>query len=312
MQSKPAQRKYYSPSEPSFIKPLSSALRRIEGDQRALIENVKKLSISVDSRMNRDEAQKVVSWICPSSADGAYSSLHSALSHRTLGTGSWFLNSDSFRDWRDSKAGTIWITGLPGSGKTMLCSTIIEYLRMYSSRWNAVFFFFCDHRDQSKITHNDFVATIVKQTLDVSSACFSHIQQEFEDASRQPFDHRHYVPLIKELMSSFQEIFFVLDALDEASERVEIAETLVQLHAHGQSLLIPTRVLLTSRFDVQLERRHPSITSSRVTLAENMREDIDQYIQRGIETRLAKGSLKVRQQQLLPSIQRQISTQAGT
>lgn len=154
--------------------------------------------------------------------------------------------------------------------------------------------------------------TITKQMLDQSPACLEHAKNFYEDNSNYPFNRTKYIPLIEEFISMFEEVLLLVDALDEASERERIADSLTYLHNYGKSKAVTIKVLFTSRFDIQIERRYPVITSTRITLAENMREDIDNYIKKELETRLSKGSLKLRRKELLPSVQEQIGKRAGT
>ncbi|KAF8544144.1 hypothetical protein BDD12DRAFT_906719 [Trichophaea hybrida] len=44
------------------------------------------------------------------------------------GTGTWLFKKDIYRDWESSSPSSLWIHGIPGSGKTILASTIIERL----------------------------------------------------------------------------------------------------------------------------------------------------------------------------------------
>lgn len=289
-----------------------SALRRIEAGQGFLQQDLASLSLDFHSHISREEAQKVVAYFCSTTSDGAYSSLESALSRRAPGTGRWFLESEGFKRWGQSKDGTIWITGLPGSGKTILSSSVIEQLRLKRNPTTAVLFYFCDHRDHSKVTHSGFLMTITKQLLDQSPECLAHAKEVYEENSNYPFHRTKYVPLIEELMSRFEEILILVDALDEATEKDQIAESLTTLHGFGKSKGIVTKVILTSRFDLQVERRYPVITSTRITLAENMREDIDNYIKKELEIRMSQGSLKLRNKDLLSSVLQQVGMRAGT
>ncbi|OAL56075.1 hypothetical protein IQ07DRAFT_187787 [Pyrenochaeta sp. DS3sAY3a] len=290
----------------------ASALRRIEAGQGVLQNDLASLSLDFHSHISREEAQKVVTYFCSTTSDGAYSSLESALSRRAPGTGRWFLGSKEFKRWYQSKDGTIWITGLPGSGKTILSSSVIEQIRSKSYPTTAVLFYFCDHRDHSKVTHSGFLMTITKQLLDQSPECLAHAKEVYEENSNYPFHRTEYVPLIEELMSRFEEILILVDALDEATEKDQIAESLTALHGFGKSKGIVTKVILTSRFDLQVERRYPVITSTRITLAENMREDIDNYIKKELEVRMSQGSLKLRNKDLLSSVLQQVGMRAGT
>ena len=47
---------------------------------------------------------------------------------RQEGTGKWFTISEEFKSWIERPDTSIWLHGIPGSGKTILCSTIIDYI----------------------------------------------------------------------------------------------------------------------------------------------------------------------------------------
>lgn len=162
------------------------------------------------------------------------------------------------------------------------------------------------------MTHAGFLMTITKQLLDQSPECLAHAKEVFEDNSNYPFHPAKYVPLIEELMSRFREVLLLVDALDEASEKNQIAESLTSLHGFGKIKGIVTKVIVTSRFDLHVERRYPEITSTRITLADNMRDDIDNYIKKELEVRMSQGSLKLRNKDLISSVLQQVGTRAGT
>lgn len=43
--------------------------------------------------------------------------------------GKWFLDSSKFQHWRNSRGSLLWVYGLPGSGKTVLSASVINYLQ---------------------------------------------------------------------------------------------------------------------------------------------------------------------------------------
>lgn len=46
------------------------------------------------------------------------------------GSGEWLLEKPEFLDWMKSSSSSIlWLHGIPGSGKSMLVATVIEFLR---------------------------------------------------------------------------------------------------------------------------------------------------------------------------------------
>ncbi|KAF3038221.1 hypothetical protein E8E11_006509 [Didymella keratinophila] len=65
-----------------------------------------------------DTIAKISSWLCPADFDGEGNEYQKALASHLPGTGSWFLDSYTYRQWHDSgQHGLLWVQGLPGSGK---------------------------------------------------------------------------------------------------------------------------------------------------------------------------------------------------
>src|SRR5436190_7149179 len=56
------------------------------------------------------------------------------------GTGQWFVMSHEFSQWLRPKR-SLWLHGIPGAGKTILCSTIIENVKTRCSRDDACVYF---------------------------------------------------------------------------------------------------------------------------------------------------------------------------
>jgi len=265
--------------------------------------------------MSREETHKILSWLCSQSTSGSRTSLENALSRRLPGTGRWFVASEIFIAWIASKQSSIWITDLPGSGKTLLCASAIKEIFVRKDKKVAVLYFFCDHRDPSKVSHDNFVMTLARQLFEHSPELMDRarrIYDEKADDGDRPFKRADYAPLIESIMGQFESVYILCDALDEAAEGDEIANTLERLLSYGIRFNHSIKVLLTSRFDVQLERRHDLITANRVALAENMKPDIEQYINKEVENRIARGTLKLRNKVLQSLIQKRVTSRAGT
>lgn len=296
--------------------PPSSALRRIEEKQTFLMGELTFLSDNAKAQISQEETRNIVNWLCPLPSDGARNSLDNALKIRLPGTGKWFLDSDAYQSWINSKAGTIWITGLPGIGKTTLCASIIENLQQLNHSNNiAVLYFFCDHRDRSKMTHESFSMNITKQILDSSPACLERAKELYEEKDKKlgrTSDQMDHIGLMVTFLAKFDQVFIVVDGLDEASEGYQIADALVHLYESSVQKHIPTRVLFSSRFDVRIERRYSSITATRIALAENMEQDIEHFARWELERRVNEGVIKLRDKGFMGIILDRIKLRAGT
>ncbi|TFK20720.1 hypothetical protein FA15DRAFT_114462 [Coprinopsis marcescibilis] len=83
------------------------------------------------------------------------------ISNWTEGTGSWFFELDKFRAWMEQDAGILCGTGMPGAGKTILSSRVLQHLQEHAmtSKENicVVFVFF---RYMDRITTYDTLASV--------------------------------------------------------------------------------------------------------------------------------------------------------
>jgi hypothetical protein len=273
------------------------------------------LTMSIKTQITQEETQKVLSWLCPLSAHGAQISLDNALRRRLSGTGRWFLESDSYKDWFGAKSSSLWITGLPGSGKTLLCASAVQSILANRDESTAVLYFFFDHGDPTKVSNDHLVMTMIRQLLEQSLDLVGAAKKMFDDKSHggeRPFQRTEYIPLLQSFIDHFEDVYVLCDALDEATESDRIASTLETLMLHSTRRDQRIKLLFTSRFDVNLEHRHDLITSTRIALAENMKPDIEQYVVTEVNVRIRQGALKLRDQDLRTTIQKHVATRAGT
>ena len=70
----------------------------------------------------------LMACVCPHEGD-PFDNYQAALEHRKPRTGGWLTDSDIFRRWSQHEHGIFWLRGLPGCGKTVLTSTVVEYVQ---------------------------------------------------------------------------------------------------------------------------------------------------------------------------------------
>jgi hypothetical protein len=104
----------------------------------------------------------------------------------------------------------------------------------------AIFFFFCDYRDQNKKILKGFLMTLARQGAQKSDECFLQAQQIFEEKNKdsdRPLNIAEYVSLVKTFLRMFEQVFIIIDALDEASEKGRIVEVVTDLLSCLKALL---------------------------------------------------------------------------
>jgi hypothetical protein len=93
------------------------------------------------------------------------------------GTGLWFLRSEDFKRWRQDKNATLWIHGIPGAGKMILSSLIIEGMKRPPDEDNALTFFYCDSKDPTTQDPFAILCSTAKQLAMQDERAFEELRR---------------------------------------------------------------------------------------------------------------------------------------
>lgn len=227
--------------------------KAIKGDVRDVHKRVNEIGEGVAQSQLSEKHHKIRLWLSGLDPSSNY---NRALRKRLQGTGSWLIKNDVFRDWeQDPGPGSIiWLYGIPGCGKTILSSTILEHvLDSYPPTSNtAVLYFFFDFNDVNKQQHEAMIRSLLSQlsmhcvsvppVLDtLYSSCMNGGRKPTFEALLETF---HQMAII------FKTTFIILDALDECEERPELMADIEQLVGWKDTNL---RILATSRREKDIE-----------------------------------------------------------
>lgn len=149
-----------------------------------------------------------------------------ALKERFGKTGTWFTESLVANNWKTAPGSFLWLYGIPGCGKTILSSTIIEAIFNHCSNnsFFALVYFYFDFNDAEKQRPESMIRSLIVQ---LSLQCIS-VPQTLEslyttctNGKRQPAQHS-LLATLHQVIEGFQETYLVIDALDESSDRNEL------------------------------------------------------------------------------------------
>ncbi|KAF5628959.1 zinc finger C2H2-type integrase DNA-binding protein [Fusarium sp. NRRL 52700] len=140
------------------------------------------------------------------------------------GTGRWLLDNEDFKGWFNPLYARIppllWLTGLPGAGKTILTSLIVEEVQSLTPL-PRVLFFYCK---QTVPEHNTFLAiarSFILQLLNQDKSLLLYLHRKHCDSNEAVLSS---IPLAQEmlnfLLSSCKSVYIIIDGLDEC-EREE-------------------------------------------------------------------------------------------
>src|SRR5690606_4502432 len=157
-----------------------------------------------------------------------------ASKQRSKGSGSWFLNSKAFHDWKVQRNSFLWLHGIPGCGKSVLSSTIINELREISSpNPGLVLYFYFDFNDTTKQTLDGMLRSLIKQlSTNNQSGGQKHLKSLFDTCRNQSIrpTPKMLCDCFAEMLQELEQIWVVLDAMDECITKDELLEWIESLH----------------------------------------------------------------------------------
>ncbi|KAF5577104.1 zinc finger domain-containing protein [Fusarium pseudoanthophilum] len=140
------------------------------------------------------------------------------------GTGRWLLDNEIFKGWYDLRYARIppllWLTGLPGAGKTILTSLIVEEVQKLTPT-PRVLFFYCKQSLPGQNTFLSLARSFILQLLNQDRSLLLYLYRKHCDSNEAVLSSE---PLVKEilqfLLSSCRSGYIIIDGLDEC-EREE-------------------------------------------------------------------------------------------
>ena len=193
----------------------------------------------VEARQEQHVKERIVQWL--SLADPLVNHIAARDKHEPF-TGDWFLNSDEFIAWERNDISNIWIRSTPGAGKTILSSTIIDYLVHNQRAEDYMLFYYFDFRSEKKQKLRDLLLSLIAQICVRADHVPAAIEQAF---------HKGAVPKTRSLVEMFTALAMdcgyvkiVIDALDESSERslvLDFLENLAKNYTGAVQWLVTSR-----------------------------------------------------------------------
>ena len=116
------------------------------------------------------------------------------LSRRQEGTGQWLLDSDEFQEWLTQKKQTLFCPGIPGAGKTILTSIVVDYLdkKFQNDSSVGIAYVYCNFRQQLEVKPADLLASLLKQLVQEQPSVPESIKSLYErhkkKRTRPPID----------------------------------------------------------------------------------------------------------------------------
>lgn len=172
---------------------------------------------------------------------------HNTARHKhESGTGSWIFGYDSYLHWLQNPGSHLWLNGKAGSGKTVLCSTVIQNLDTYDKKTRdfVLAYFYFSFSEVNKQSFDNLLASLVTQLCN-SRPPFKHLEKVY-DKQMKP-SRTLLIETLSIACKQYGEVVIVLDALDELPEGNERRVVLAYL-AELKHSATNVKTIVSSRY----------------------------------------------------------------
>ncbi len=267
----------------------AASLRRLEETTQQL----QKTSIQTADAQRYAELMK---WVCPYDVN-PFENFQAAMERRQPGTGTWLTDYEHFKTWSQHDHGLFWLRGLPGCGKTVLTSTVVEHIQCsLASKDNgtALAYSYIDYRNPAKQDLDACLATLVKQLVSQNPEGMlqlERLKQQKQRGLSQNLTTSEYISILIDLADLQKKVYVVIDALDEAPNPGAFVDVLKQLSDRNDRT--PIAVFVSSRNDTNLENLLMPFVTYHVLVSNENNDDVRLFIATEVNKRFASGKLKV-------------------
>lgn len=223
---------------------------------------------------------------------------------RHEGTGTWILRHNVYLNWYDAAcSSTLCCFGIPGCGKTILASSIVDTLRSNDTLQEAsIVYYYCDYADQRTLQAETILGTILKQFF-----VNGHIPEELEKKFPRDYgknahtlDVNDLIDLIYMAIKRTSLTFVIIDGLDECEKtpRKAILSLLNRLQGIDSSII---KIFISCRQEDQMLRSLQGIPMIQMT-SSALEGDIRLFVAESVNSRITSGELRLRDPNLAKEI----------
>ncbi|KAK6597398.1 hypothetical protein H4I95_09669 [Botrytis cinerea] len=289
----------------SFVKRLRSPLSTSLGEQldnavQTFKEHPKESrELELRERMRskeqerRDRQRRIISQMATVDCRNKHRRLQNIRHH---GTGSWLASVADYKNWRtQNKSSIMSCYGIPGSGKSVLVSSLIDGFKMEFAANIAVSYYYCDYADKRTLSPSGLFSFISQNLFrdmnEIPEALIAILEADYPDETTSPSLDQIVALLIKAIDELSSVVMFI-DGLDELPES-DRKLTFSILRKILNEVKSPVKLFVSSREDVTyLFQSLSGITTFKVHLQTNsISPDIEAYIRHEIDKLIMTGYL---------------------
>ncbi|KAI4218157.1 MAG: hypothetical protein L6R36_009100 [Xanthoria steineri] len=254
---------------------LAQSIKADTDETRQDISTLTRDVANIQIREDLQQRQGILQWLSPLNF---FSTQQDILARREKGTGQWLIDSTEFKNWLAGNSSTRCCPGIPGAGKSVLASVVIDFLRERHKGQDSVGVagVYCNFKERDSQSPENLLAAcyaqLAPQTLPQTMI---DLHRTHRTENTRP-NRQEIFGALEHCITQLRTAYLVVDAVDECSE--DVRNTLMKCF---RSLPEQIRLLVTTRHidEILLNFRD----SPRVEIRANP-DDLKKYVASRIES----------------------------
>ncbi|KAH0559971.1 hypothetical protein GP486_003511 [Trichoglossum hirsutum] len=221
------------------------------------------------------------------------------ISRRLPGTCEWIIDTPEFQDWLTDGSPILWLTGIAGSGKSVMSSFVVEYLTAPRSFQAITTSYFCDGRGEFEGSASQVLWTLTcriaaQRSQRLSNSRFLRRVASIDASTVTLSKARYAFNAMLKSFGSDEKFFLIIDGIDECnlSQNLLLAEAVKS--ACSQKQPPHARCFISSRPSYGIRRCLDGVP--KIDLSQEVRVGID--IAAYVTSKVSELSLKAPQYEL--------------
>ncbi|KAJ7474244.1 hypothetical protein FB451DRAFT_286152 [Mycena latifolia] len=192
------------------------------------------------------ERKKILDWITPLNFFQRQADIFSSWQP---GTGIWLLSHAQFKTWESGSGEVLWCQGIPGAGKSVLSSMVVNHLRsQFQNSDTGVACVYLNHKETDAQSAANLLSSVWKQLI-MDTSLPPEVYELYNH--RRSRDMRPSLAdicgLLQSAIALHSKVYIIIDALDECPEdqRNILLEILAKLQGNTTNLMMTSRPYVT-------------------------------------------------------------------
>ncbi|KAK3317618.1 hypothetical protein B0T19DRAFT_295060 [Cercophora scortea] len=181
------------------------------------VKYVKQKVVEVHQILDESQRREMFRWLERTDPSPIHVRNHRLYEPRT---GGWVKRSAFWGNWLSGKDRFLWLHGIPGAGKTVLMSHLIEDTKLHCQSLNqqggkvACVYYYCNFshaQDESTPFLRWVISQLCRQSSSIPTELYQHFRMGMELSLSELLN------ILERVVGSFSTVFILIDALDESS-----------------------------------------------------------------------------------------------